>query len=145
MLNGKKELLAQLLKKLPEIVETVLQLLSTLLKNLGKPRTVVPKTEEKLGQRVEKPLSKPQREKNSKKTSLVFKSTSTKKDVGYASLILKHCNEEGLTLEQAAYVLATASWETAHTLRPVREAFWLDEKWRKRNLRYYPWYGRGAV
>ena len=27
----------------------------------------------------------------------------------------------------------------------VREAFWLSEEWRKRNLRYYPYYGRGYV
>jgi len=46
---------------------------------------------------------------------------------------------------QAAYVLATAYWETNRTMRPVREAYWLSEDWRKRNLRYFPWYGRGFV
>jgi hypothetical protein len=30
-------------------------------------------------------------------------------------------------------------------MQPVREAFWLTENWRKTNLRYYPWYGRGFV
>eukprot|EP00461_Guttulinopsis_vulgaris_P000476 UN00476 len=44
-----------------------------------------------------------------------------------------------------AYVLATAAWETAHQMVPVREAYWLSEAWRKANLRYYPWYGRGYV
>jgi putative chitinase len=42
-------------------------------------------------------------------------------------------------------MLATAYWETNHTMQPVREAYWLSEKWRKKNLRYYPWYGRGLV
>lgn len=43
----------------------------------------------------------------------------------------------------AAYGLATAFWETAKTMQPVEEAFWKDDAWRKRNLRYYPWHGRG--
>ncbi len=46
---------------------------------------------------------------------------------------------------QRAYVLATAEWETNHTMYPVREAYWLSEAWRKRHLRYYPYYGRGYV
>jgi putative chitinase len=45
----------------------------------------------------------------------------------------------------AAYGLATAWHETAHTLQPVREAYWKTEAWRKANLRYWPWYGRGDV
>lgn len=44
-----------------------------------------------------------------------------------------------------AYMLATAFHETARTMQPVREAFWLSEEWRRRNLRYYPFYGRGYV
>lgn len=44
-----------------------------------------------------------------------------------------------------AYVLATAYWETARTMEPVREAYWLSEDWRRKNLRYFPWYGRGFV
>lgn len=35
--------------------------------------------------------------------------------------------------------------ETASTFAPVREAFWLDEEWRRENLDYYPWYGRGYI
>lgn len=27
----------------------------------------------------------------------------------------------------------------------VREAYWMTEEWRKANLRYYPWYGRGPI
>jgi putative chitinase len=44
-----------------------------------------------------------------------------------------------------AYALATACHETANTMQPVREAFWLSENWRRANLRYYPFYGRGYV
>ena len=44
-----------------------------------------------------------------------------------------------------AYALATACHETAYTMQPVREAYWLSEDWRRKNLRYYPFYGRGYV
>jgi putative chitinase len=46
-------------------------------------------------------------------------------------------------LAWAAYGLATAWHETAMTMQPVREAYWKTEAWRKANLRYWPWYGRG--
>lgn len=46
---------------------------------------------------------------------------------------------------QVAYGLATAFWESGHTMQPVKEAFWLSEDWRRTHLRYYPWYGRGLV
>lgn len=60
--------------------------------------------------------------------------------------ILAECNRQGLTLaNQKAYVLATVQWETANTWKPVKEAYWLSESWRKANLRYYPYYGRGYV
>lgn len=48
-------------------------------------------------------------------------------------------------IPELAYILATAYHETAHTMQPVREAYWKSEEWRKKNLRYYPWYGRGFV
>src|SRR4029079_15992876 len=44
-----------------------------------------------------------------------------------------------------AYMLATAFQETNQTMQPVREAYWLSEEWRRRNLRYYPFYGWGYV
>lgn len=47
--------------------------------------------------------------------------------------------------KRLAYYLATAYWETNKTIQPVKEAYWLSEEWRKANLRYYPWYGRGYV
>ncbi|WP_157073608.1 carboxypeptidase [Sphingomonas soli] len=52
---------------------------------------------------------------------------------------------EGSPLAHAAYMLATAWHETARTMQPVREAYWLSEDWRKKHLRYWPWYGRGYV
>ena len=69
----------------------------------------------------------------------------TEMTLGDTVLILTECKRHGLLRNQAAYVLATAYWETAHTMEPVREAFWLSDEWRRRNLRYYPWYGRGYV
>ncbi len=52
---------------------------------------------------------------------------------------------EGALLSHCAYALATAYHETARTMQPVREAYWLSEAWRKAHLRYWPWYGRGYV
>lgn len=48
--------------------------------------------------------------------------------------------------EWVAYGLATAWHETNKTMQPVAEAYFLGanaEAWRKKNLRYWPWYGRG--
>lgn len=46
-----------------------------------------------------------------------------------------------------AYGLATAWHETARTMEPVEEAYWVKnaDEWRKTHLRYYPWHGRGYV
>ena len=66
-------------------------------------------------------------------------------ELGHTKLIVSACMRYGLLRNQAAYVLATAYWETARTMEPVKEAFWLSEAWRKKNLRYFPWYGRGFV
>lgn len=60
-------------------------------------------------------------------------------------LIIDTCRELGATRQQAAYILATAFWETNRQMRPVEEAYWLSDDWRKTNLRYYPWHGRGYV
>lgn len=51
----------------------------------------------------------------------------------------------GAPLSHQAYMLATAWHETGGTMQPVREAHWLSEAWRKKNLRYWPYYGRGYV
>lgn len=49
------------------------------------------------------------------------------------------------SLKFLAYSLATAYHETNATMQPVIEAYWLSEGWRKNNLRYYPYHGRGHV
>lgn len=49
------------------------------------------------------------------------------------------------TLPQWAYVFATVYHETGATFHPVREAPRASEDWRKRNFKYYPYYGRGYV
>lgn len=59
--------------------------------------------------------------------------------------VLSAAKEAAWPLAFTAYALATACHETAYTMQPVREAFWLNEDWRRRNLRYYPFYGRGYV
>lgn len=65
--------------------------------------------------------------------------------LGDTQLIINTCVKHDLLRNQAAYVLATAYWETARNMKPVVEAYWLSENWRKKNLRYYPWHGRGYV
>lgn len=65
--------------------------------------------------------------------------------LGDTQLIITKAKKHKLLRNELAYVLATAYWETARTMKPVREAFWLSEEWRRKNLRYYPWYGRGYV
>ncbi len=66
-------------------------------------------------------------------------------ELGDTHSILAECDAQNLTRPEAAYVLATAFWESARTMEPVREAFWKSDGWRKDNLRYYPWFGRGYV
>lgn len=41
--------------------------------------------------------------------------------------------------------IGTTAIESASQFAPVREAFWIDEAWRKANLSYYPYYGRGEI
>lgn len=72
-------------------------------------------------------------------------------DIGDTRLIIEEARQNGVLRNQLAYILATAYWETAKTVKPVREAYYVAnsfnaaERWRKRNLRYYPYYGRGYV
>lgn len=44
-----------------------------------------------------------------------------------------------------AYMLATVYHETARTMQAVKEGLSASDSWRKRHLRYYPYYGRGLV
>jgi len=65
---------------------------------------------------------------------------------GVIEAIKWECGVQEIGLKtQIAYVAATTEWETARTFKPVREAFWLSEDWRRDNLRYFPFYGRGFV
>lgn len=65
----------------------------------------------------------------------------------YKQLIISTCKKEGLNISEASYALATTHLETNATFEPVREAYWMKnaEQWRKKNLRYWPYYGRGFV
>lgn len=69
----------------------------------------------------------------------------TTQNVAGTEKIITYGLGRGLPLGQFAYVLATAWWESAQTMWPVEEAFWLSDDWRRRNLRYYPWHGRGLI
>jgi predicted chitinase len=65
---------------------------------------------------------------------------------GTIEAIKNQCRAQGIGLNtQIAYVLATTQWETNQTFEPVQEAYWVSENWRKKNLRYYPFHGRGFV
>lgn len=62
--------------------------------------------------------------------------------LGDTRLIIAACKKEGLLRNQAAYVLATAYHETAHTMKPVRE--YGGETYLKKKP-YYPYVGMGYV
>jgi hypothetical protein len=61
---------------------------------------------------------------------------------GDTRLIINACKKYGLLRNRAAYVLATAWHETAHTMKPVRE--YGGEKYLKSKA-YYPYVGMGYV
>jgi len=62
--------------------------------------------------------------------------------LGDTRLIIDTCQKHGLLRNQAAYVLATSYWETARTMKPVREMG--GEKY-LRSKKYYPYVGMGYV
>lgn len=59
--------------------------------------------------------------------------------------VLDYAEAYHVSAAKLPYIIATAWWETAQTMQPVKEAYWMSEHWRKKNLRYYPWYGRGLI
>lgn len=71
--------------------------------------------------------------------------TSAEERVAGINFLLGACSDAKLPIAWTACCLGTAKWETADTWLPVREAYWKSESWRQRNLRYYPYYGRGYV
>ena len=60
---------------------------------------------------------------------------------------LAYAEKNEVSILKLPYILATSWWETGQTMTPVLEANWVNnaEAWRKRNLRYYPYYGRGLI
>jgi|GEM_PF-2180432 len=74
-------------------------------------------------------------------------STIEQKQVDGIEALLSCFEADTLELPQIAYAFATVFHETAGTMQPVEEAFYLGSKaaaYRKK-LRYYPHYGRGYV
>lgn len=63
-------------------------------------------------------------------------------NLGDTRLIIDTCKAAGLLRNQAAYVLATAYWETARTMKPVRE---YGGETYLRTKPYYPFVGMGYV
>lgn len=63
-------------------------------------------------------------------------------NLGDTRLIVDACRNNTLLRNQAAYVLATAYHETAHTMKPVRE--YGGEAYLKKK-KYYPFVGMGYV
>lgn len=72
-------------------------------------------------------------------------------NLGDTQMIIAHARTMGVLRNQLAYLLASAYWETNRTMQPVEEAYYLANRvrdldaWRRKNLRYYPWHGRGYV
>lgn len=79
------------------------------------------------------------------RASKLFGGHIEQQQVDGTQVILKAVGAASWPIAWAAYALATAAWETKYTMQPVLEAFWLSEDWRKKNLRYWPHYGRGYV
>lgn len=76
----------------------------------------------------------------------LFGGSLTASQVAGSEVILNEWEKRKLSdLRWLAYMLGTTFWETNQTMAPVKEAYWLSENWRKQNLRYYPYYGRGFV
>lgn len=61
---------------------------------------------------------------------------------GDTQLILETARTRGVTLDELAYILATAYWESASTMKPVRE--YGSEDYLKAK-KYYPYVGMGYV
>lgn len=72
-----------------------------------------------------------------------FDSSMDGKQVEGVNKILDEWERRKLTdLRWLAYILATAKWETAHTMQPIRE---MGGEAYLRSKKYYPWVGEGLV
>ena len=130
MSNVNEEALRKIIE---EFVAEVLQLLSGLKKEQPEIVVTAPRDDDWL-----KPFF------DHIRPSALYKRLTTKQVSGHKDIIAS-LKKHKVPLSHAAYVLATAYHETAHTMQPVREGLSASDAWRKRNLRYYPWYGRGHV
>ena len=90
-------------------------------------------------------LDNPQAFFDAVRASRLFGNGLKPDEVSGLETVCSVAKEAGWPLAFTAYALATAAHETAYTMQPVREAFWLNENWRRTHLRYYPFYGRGYV
>ena len=54
-------------------------------------------------------------------------------------------NKDSFLLQQWAYIFATIFHESNGTMKPIKEAYYMGEEWRKAHLSYYPYYGRDFV
>lgn len=68
----------------------------------------------------------------------------TKSQFDGVEMTLQHAAGR-LPLTWCAYVLATEYHETAKRMQAVREGLDVSDDWRRKHLRYYPYYGRGEV
>jgi putative chitinase len=63
--------------------------------------------------------------------------------------IAVYADQTGTQINDAAYCMGTAFWETGQSCQPVEEGFYLGSaakvKAFQRKLRYYPWFGRGLI
>ncbi len=120
--------------KLRQIVEEfVAELLAVLKENVKTPEIVVKPNDDWL-----KPFF------DHIRPSPLFKRLTASQVDGHKQII-EVMKEKNVPLSHAAYILATSYHETANRMQPVREGLNASDAWRKRNLRYYPWYGRGHV
>lgn len=69
----------------------------------------------------------------------------TEQNVDGFEHVLDYAEQHGTPLAYLANILGQSFWETGGTMQPVTEAYWKSEAWRKRNLRYWPWHGRGLI
>lgn len=74
-----------------------------------------------------------------------FGVTLAQSQVDGFNTLLDAYGDAGWGVAYCANGFGTGWLETNQTMQPVREAYWMSEQWRKTNLRYYPWYGRGYV
>jgi putative chitinase len=77
--------------------------------------------------------------------SSLFNGKLTAKQVEGIEAKIKTFADANAPVSHLAYALATSYHETARRMQPVKEGLNASDAWRKRNLRYYPYYGRGDV